>query len=108
MKLLEFHTTVGSREDALNIANAVVSSKLVACVQIEAIESVYQWQGQVQQELEWRLTGKTVELRQKELSELVQEIHPYELPEMYFTQIEEASEAYSKWVMDVTGASPSL
>jgi periplasmic divalent cation tolerance protein len=104
MKLLEFHTTVGSREDALNIANALVSSRLAACVQIETIESVYQWQGQIQQEPEWRLTGKTVELRQKELSELIQKIHPYELPEMYFTQIEQASEAYSKWVVEVTDA----
>jgi periplasmic divalent cation tolerance protein len=104
MKLLEVHTTVGSREDALNIANALVKSKLAACVQIETIESVYQWEGQVQQELEWRLTCKTVELRQKEISELMQKIHPYDLPEMYFTRIEEASESYSKWVVEVTGA----
>jgi periplasmic divalent cation tolerance protein len=100
--LLVFHTTVGSRDDAEKLAHSLVQCRLAACVQVEAIESVYFWEGQVLQEPEWRLTCKTVASRQKEISALIKTMHPYELPEMYFIPISGASEAYSRWVIEMT------
>ena len=48
-------TTVARLEDAQAMARALVERRLAACAQIERIESVYRWQGAVQQEPEYRV-----------------------------------------------------
>ena len=57
--LVALVTTVGSADDARRLAGAAIAQRLAACVQIEAIESVYRWQGAVQHDAEWRLWFKT-------------------------------------------------
>ncbi|MCU0774186.1 MAG: divalent-cation tolerance protein CutA [Ideonella sp.] len=52
-------TTVDSPETARTLARAAVERRLAACVQITPIESVYAWQGAIEQGPEWRLLFKT-------------------------------------------------
>ncbi|MCB2071832.1 MAG: divalent-cation tolerance protein CutA, partial [Ottowia sp.] len=52
-------TTVATQADAQVLARSMVEQRLAACAHIEAIDSVYRWQGAVQQEGEWRLLLKT-------------------------------------------------
>ena len=52
-------TTAGSAVQARELARFAVQARLAACAQISVIESVYRWQGQVQQEAEWRVLFKT-------------------------------------------------
>jgi periplasmic divalent cation tolerance protein len=48
MKLIAIYTTVGSLQEARQIAKTLVERKLVACAQISEIESFYAWKGEVQ------------------------------------------------------------
>ena len=41
------------------IAAALVESRLAACVNLFPVQSVYTWQGQLQQDDEWQLVIKT-------------------------------------------------
>jgi uncharacterized protein involved in tolerance to divalent cations len=52
-------TTVASREEAHRLARALVERKLAACAQISAIESLYRWKDEIQQEPEFRILFKT-------------------------------------------------
>ena len=103
MKLLLLSTTVGREEDARRIASAAVERRLAACVHIDAVQSVYRWQGAVQHDTEQRLTFKTTEAAAAALQALILELHPYELPALYTLPVVEASDAYRDWVVQETG-----
>ncbi|MBL8346680.1 MAG: divalent-cation tolerance protein CutA [Rubrivivax sp.] len=102
MKLLLVCTTVGQVEDARRIATAAVERGLAACVHIDAIESVYRWQGALQQDTEQRLMFKTTDAAAPALRALILEMHPYELPALYTLEVSEASPAYAEWVVQQT------
>lgn len=90
-------TTVGSAQDARRLAQAAVHARLAACVQVEAITSHFRWEGAVQEDAEWRLTCKTAPRAAEALLALLDEQHPYALPEMVVQRLQ-ASPAYGQWV----------
>jgi periplasmic divalent cation tolerance protein len=98
MKLLIVCTTVGQADDARRIATAAVERGLAACVHIDAVESLYRWQGALQHDTEQRLMFKTTEAAAPALRALVLEMHPYDLPALYTLEVGEASPAYAEWV----------
>lgn len=61
-------TTVGSREEAGEIAQALVEERLAACVNVVAdCSSTYRWQGAVEQADETMLLIKTTRNRYRDL-----------------------------------------
>ena len=62
--------TCGSEEEALKIANALVESRLAACVNLVApIRSIYRWEERIWDEKEWLLIIKTQKNRFEESGE---------------------------------------
>lgn len=95
-------TTVGTADDARRLAHTLVERRLAACVQIQAIDSVYRWQGQVQCEPEQRLLCKTTPERAPALMQALREAHPYDLPALHVLATADADAAYAAWVDDST------
>ena len=94
-------TTTSTREDALKIASALVEERLAACVQIvEPITSVYRWQGTLEKEAEILLLIKSSRDLVPRISELLDRLHPYDVPELIATPIVEGSSAYLSWLED--------
>jgi len=91
-------TTVGTREDAVALAHALVEARLAACAQIEAIDSVYRWQGAVHAEPEFRVLFKTVAQRYAEVEAAIRARHPYELPAIHALPTAAAEPAYAAWL----------
>lgn len=98
--LITAYTTVASREDALLLAHAAVEARLAACAQLTAIESVYTWNGVVQQDAEVRVMFKTTHEHCDTLKARILELHPYELPAFYVLHVSDADQAYAAWVRD--------
>lgn len=96
--LLLLITTLPDREAAQALAREAVQRGLAACGQIEAIESVYRWDGQVCEDAEWRLLLKTIPARREALAALVTERHPYELPALLCVPVAWAEPAFAAWV----------
>jgi periplasmic divalent cation tolerance protein len=94
------HTTVGSEADAQTLAQRAIEKRLAACVHIDPIRSVYRWQGQVQQDSEWRLTFKTTTQRLHELVEDLKTLHPYDLPAFYTVPATPQTPEWGRWVED--------
>ena len=91
-------TTVSTREQALALARAMVERRLAACAQISAIDSVYRWQGRVEQEPECRVLFKTRAELYAELEAAIRAIHPYELPAIHALSTVQAHGPYAEWV----------
>ena len=97
---LVVYTTVTSTEDAQMLARSAVERRLAACVQIDAIQSVYRWKGKVQSEPEQRILFKTTKALYQQLESMIAELHPYELPAIFATPVIAASTAYAAWVRE--------
>ncbi len=88
-------------EDARKIAAQLVEERLAACVQIVGpITSLYRWQGAVEEEKEFLLLIKSTEDLVPRIAELLDRIHPYEVPELIATPIVDGSAAYLGWLQD--------
>jgi periplasmic divalent cation tolerance protein len=96
-------TTVGTKQFAADLAQSIVSARLAACVQIQAVQSVYRWQGEVRSEPEWQLAIKTTESRYPELEQHIRANHSYETPEIVRTQITGGSPEYLAWIGESVG-----
>lgn len=92
-------TTVASRDDALALSRALVERGLVACAQVSAIDSVYAWQGRVEQEAEHRVVCKIAAGAYLAVEAAIRELHRYELPQIYAVPIETSFAPYRDWVV---------
>lgn len=95
--------TVSNKDEAARIAEALVSERLAACVNIVGqIESVYRWEGKVTRDNEVLMIIKTTDERYDELERRVKELHSYTLPEVIAFRINRGSEDYLNWLRDST------
>jgi len=97
-------TTLATQADAQALARGMVEQRLAACAQISPIESIYRWQGAVQQEPEWRLLLKTTAARYPALQAALRAGHPYELPAIIALPCSHALPEFADWVQEQTGA----
>jgi periplasmic divalent cation tolerance protein len=98
-------STAPSREVAQRLARAMVERRLAACVQLLPIDTVYVWDGDVQEEAEVLLLIKARSERLAAIEGLVAEQHPYEVPELVRLDVTGGLPAYLRWIDDVTGPS---
>jgi periplasmic divalent cation tolerance protein len=95
--------TCGSEEEALKIANALVESRLAACVNLVApIRSIYRWEGRIWDEKEWLLIIKTQKNSFEELEKKIKSLHSYSVPEIVSVPIVEGSSSYLNWISENT------
>lgn len=92
-------TTVSSKEEAVDIADKVVSGRLAACGQISGpITSHYWWKDELCRETEWKVTMKTFQSLEAGLMGFIEEIHPYETAEIISFPVRVVSRSYSDWM----------
>jgi periplasmic divalent cation tolerance protein len=100
-KVLVVVTTVGTEQQALEIARRLVESRLAACVNIlPGVRSVFRWKGRVQDEGEFLLVAKTVRENFERVRETMKELNAYELPEILGFPADYADPAFAKWVAE--------
>jgi len=84
---------------ARQIAETVVELKLAACVNIiKDVQSVYCWQGQVEQASEVQLQIKTRERLYQALEQQLLQLHPYDVAEVIALPIVNGSADYIDWL----------
>lgn len=91
--------TCAHYDEASKIAQALVSEKLVACVNILLhTESIYWWKGKVEKAGEILLIAKTSSAKIAKVIKRVKELHSYEMPEIIALPIVKADSNYLKWI----------
>ena len=103
----EFRVVLISAPDeqvGLRLARGLVESGLAACVQcLGGMQSVYVWQGKVEEEREVLLIAKTHARQMEALVRWLEVEHPYDVPECVALTPAQISSAYSRWLGQNTG-----
>ena len=86
----------------MGIANKLVTKKLVACVNMTKISSVYTWKGKVQNQNEYLAFFKTTKKNQSTLKKELKKLHPYDVTEIAEINVESINRPYMKWLVDST------
>ena len=101
------YVTAGSAEEADQLARSLVDERLAACVnRIKSVQSVYRWQGKVEQSEEELLIIKTSRDRFAALEKRVRELHSYSVPEVIALPVIEGSSDYLKWLKEQVTPGP--
>lgn len=97
-------TTAGSDAEARKIANELVERRLAACVNIvPRIQSVYRWEGKIENAEEFLLIIKSTKARSADVQTAIRELHSYDLPECVVISMEDGSSEYLKWMEESVG-----
>jgi len=97
------YITASSESEATEIGRALVSERLVACVNIHApIKSVYWWDGDVQEDAEVALVAKTTEDLVPRVIERVKAAHSYDCPCVVALPIAGGNPAFLEWISKET------
>lgn len=92
-------TTIDNREDAEELARAIVRNRLAACVNIvDHARSIYWWEDEIQEADEMILLIKTRKELVEDLEAFIREHHPYDLPEFVVMGPESVATDYLNWI----------
>lgn len=98
-QFVQMLTSTDSELSANSIARALVERKLVGCSQVVGpATSTYIWEGEVEVAQEWLCLIKTRGDLVEAVVELVEEIHPYDIPEVIVMPVIGGSKSYLNWL----------
>lgn len=102
-KIIVF-TACESKDQAETIAQAVVTKKLAACVNVlPGIRSCYMWEGKLTWSDEVLLLIKTTRGRFGQLEDQIRTMHSYSVPEIVGVTIDDAYQKYVDWIDEAVG-----
>ena len=92
-------TTCDSLEAASTLARSLLEKRCAACVNVvPGVRSFYWWEDEIQEDGEVLLVMKTDAAHLPALTEAVQELHSYDVPELVVLPIEGGSHPYLDWI----------
>ena len=92
-------STCGSQDEARRVARSLIDAKLAACVNIlPGVQSIYHWQGAVEEEQEWMLVIKSTRPLFDRLCSELRKVHSYQVPEAIASPVVDGHKDYLDWI----------
>ncbi|MGD8708522.1 MAG: divalent-cation tolerance protein CutA [Nitrosopumilaceae archaeon] len=95
-------STYPDKKSILKISNELVKTKIVACVNITKISSIYAWKGKIENTSEYLALFKTTDKNKKILKEKIKSTHPYDVPEIVEIDVNSINKPYLSWLIEST------
>ena len=92
------YITAGNMEEARKIGKKLVEERLVACVNLFPVSSIFRWQGSIDEENEVAIIAKTKTGKVKNIEKRVKELHSYDVPCVVSFNMDEGSKDYLDWI----------
>ncbi len=93
------YITTKNKKEAKKIGKKLVRNKLAACANIiDNMNSIYWWEGKIQDENEAVLILKTKESLVDEIIKKVKKMHSYDCPCIVSLPIEKGNKKYLNWI----------
>lgn len=98
------YVTVGGKDEAATIGKELVTSGLVACVNIlDNMRALYMWEGKLQDDAEVVLIAKTTEARIPELVEKIRSLHSDDCPCVLALPVMGGHQPFLDWIAQEVG-----
>mgnify|MGYP006300778719 FL=1 len=98
------YVTVGGKDEAATIGKELVTSGLVACVNIlDNMRALYMWDGKLQDDAEVVLIAKTTEARIPELVEKIRSLHSDDCPCVLALPVMGGHQPFLDWIAQEVG-----
>ena len=95
--IISVYTTFPDQASAEQMAQYLLEHKLIACANIFPVQSIYTWQGKVENENEYVALVKSAPHKWPSINDAVERLHAYEVPCIVKYEVE-ANAAYEEWV----------
>ncbi len=95
-------STYPNKKSILKIGSNLVKNKIIACVNISKIDSVYSWNGKIQNSSEYIAIFKTTTKNKTKLKTIIAETHPYDVPEIVEIDVTSINKSYLNWLIEST------
>jgi len=95
-------STYPDKKSIVKISNELIKTKIIACVNISKISSIYAWNGKIENTSEYIALFKTTQKNKKILKEKIKSTHPYDVPEIAEINVNSINKPYLDWLIDST------
>jgi len=102
MKPVLIISTYPNKKSISKISNDLIKNKIIACVNISKIDSIYSWNGKIQNSPEYIAIFKTVTKNKNKLKKVIAETHPYDVPEIAEIDVTSINKSYLNWLIEST------
>ena len=92
------YITAKNSGEAKKISAHLLHKKLIACANMFPIESMFFWEGEIQENVEFVILAKTSDDNFDKIDKEVKSIHEYEVPAIYSWKADKVSKSYADWV----------
>ena len=97
-------TTFPADEDASVLARTLVTERLAACVNmLPPMTSTYRWEDNVEVVNEHQLVIKTTATQLEALKARINDLHPYNVPEVLVLPVSDGATTYLEWLQQSIG-----
>lgn len=96
-KMVFVYTTCNDKREARHLAYSAVGEKLAICADFWLIDSIYPWQGVIQDVSQYMVVFTTVKSLSQKLSSFVGGLHSYSVPMISESEMDFISPAYKIW-----------
>lgn len=96
------YVTAKNSGEAKKIAHLLLKKKLIACANIFPIESMYWWEGDIDEQIEFVILAKTKDENYIKVEKAIKGMHKYEIPAVYSWKVDKINPEYDKWVKKET------
>ncbi len=94
------YTTFFNKKEAKEMAGKLLKKKLVKCINLFPIESIYYWKQKVNQGKETAAIIKTQKKNFRKVEKFLLENHSYSEPCIIEIPVERVTEKYLKWLKE--------
>lgn len=93
------YTTIGNKTQANLIVKEFLDTDLVLCSNIiDNVNSIFKWDGEVKTENECIVIMKCFAENTNKIIDLIEEIHPYEIPSIFSININQCNSKFLNWI----------
>ena len=100
-EFIVIYVTYPSEAEATSLCTQLLEQELIACANIHPVQSMYRWEGKIDNDKEWVSILKSTEKNWKKLKETIIQLHSYDTP-CITRWSAKANEKYAIWVNEST------
>lgn len=99
MQPILLYITLKDKQEATKLAQTLLTEKRIACANIlPSVTSLYQWQGEMQQENEVVLIAKTTPAAKAGAMARIAELHSYDCPCIVAIESADCHAPFAEWI----------